>query len=53
MYWSIVFAVVALLSAPFALATAGGTAVAAASVGVVFAILAIGSAAGAMLARLR
>lgn len=53
MYWTVVFAVVALLTAVVATATVGSTAAAALLVSGVFAVLAMGSAAGAALARLR
>jgi hypothetical protein len=53
MYWTIVFAVVALMCAPFALVAAAPTASAALWVGMVFGTLAVLAAAGALIGRLR
>lgn len=51
MYWTVVFFAVALIAAPFAATTTGAVGVTALSVTGVFAVLALGAAAEAVLAR--
>ena len=53
MYWTAVFLAVALVAAPFAAATDGATALGALAVSTVFVLLAIGSAGGSLITRLR